>query len=66
MLVQKWHGVKSVAGDSRLIEEEQNHDWHGKNREDGGDSDEFGGFDVVAAVFSGEETERGGGGECLN
>ena len=38
-------------------DEKQNHKRHGDNGKDGGDSNELGGFDVVAAVFSGEEAK---------
>lgn len=50
----------------QLSQQQEHHQRHGEDREDSGDSDEFGGFNVVAAVFGGEETKRSGSGESLN
>ena len=47
-------------------EEDENHNGHSSDREEGGDSNEFGGFDIVAAVFGGEKAERSGSREGLD
>ena len=49
-----------------LAEEKEDHKWHSKNGADGGDGDELRGFDIVAAIFGGKKTKRGGGRESLN
>ena len=49
-----------------LCKEEENHERHGGDGKNGGNSDKLGGFDIVAAVFGSEEAKRGSSGECLN
>ena len=55
-----------ARGYYRLAEEDENHQGHGDDGEEGGNGDQLGGFDIVAAVFGGEEAEWGGGGEGLD
>ncbi len=52
--------------DWNLSKQQEHHQWHGEDRKDSRDGDELGGFDVVAAVFGGEEAKRSGSRESLN